>query len=309
MEFRSLNIQETLKEIFGHITVNHGVNRALWLGGELLQKLPRIEKKNWLSIFSLEEHEYGTFEWEDSLERMWVWEQAMNIQKMTSLKIPGKEISFSFIPVSHSESKELIGLFVIENSGLDLFELQGFLNSCSRHLGFCQELAQSKAIGYVDDLTSLFNHRYLPKILSQEIDRCQRKDQKFSLLFLDMDYFKKVNDGHGHLMGSRLLMEVAQILKRAVRSYDPLFRYGGDEFLILLVDTDKSTGEKVAERIRRSIESHDFVFEGTKLKLTASIGLSVFPDNAKTAKELIQLADQAMYYGKNKSRNIVYIAS
>ena len=299
----------SIKTIFAELTTQFRVDKVLWIGEELLCRLPRIEKKNWFSIPFFSEYEFGLMNWENEGQRLWFWEQALNSVEITTQNLPHSNLSVSFFPVYHPDEKKRLGVFAIENSGLDLLGVQKVLREAARHLAFCHEFQEAKTSSYVDDLTSLFNHRYLPKVLAQEIDRCQRQDKKFSLLFLDMDYFKKVNDGHGHLMGSRLLIEVASILKRSVRSYDPLFRYGGDEFLILLVDTDKSTGEKVAERIRRAIESHEFVFEDASIKLTASIGLSVFPDNAKSAKELIQLADQAMYYGKNKSRNIVYIAS
>ena len=134
----------------------------------------------------------------------------------------------------------------------------------------------------------------------------QRLDKKFSVLFLDIDYFKKVNDTSGHWIGSRLLVEVSRIILGSVRSCDYAFRYGGDEFVVVLVDTTREQGETIAERIRRAIEQHEFLIDSVSLKLTVSIGLAIFPDHAKSTVELLKLADQAMYYGKTKSRNIVF---
>ena len=96
--------------------------------------------------------------------------------------------------------------------------------------------------------------------------------------------------------------------QRSIRTCDYAFRYGGDEFVVVLVDTSPEQGEKIAERIRRAIEQNDFLIDGVALKLTVSIGLAIYPDHAKSTVELLKLADQAMYYGKSKSRNIVFLA-
>lgn len=309
MEFKSLSLSDSLDLIFKSLFKEFNVKNCLWMGKGLVSQLARVSRENWLSVESLKQLDRSLFPINSDEERLWFWEQALVIKDVTTLQHRPSGLNYTFYPLFHPETSEKLGLIVFENDGVNLLKVQDRLNQCARHIGFCLEHLDAKNLSYLDDLTSLFNQRYLPQVLSQEIDRCQRQEKKFSLLFLDVDNFKMVNDEHGHLCGSRLLVEVGQIIKTAIRSYDPLFRYGGDEFLALLVDTDKVTGEKVAERIRRAIESHEFMIDGKRIKLTVSIGLSVFPDHAKTAQELIQLADQAMYYGKNKSRNIVYIAS
>lgn len=162
---------------------------------------------------------------------------------------------------------------------------------------------------YVDDVTDLFNQRYLPIVLDKEIQRCQRMNGKFTVLFLDIDYFKMVNDSKGHWVGSKLIRQLGQIIKANVRGADFPFRYGGDEYVVILVDTDAKQALHIAERIRKCVEETDFLIDGHSIRLTVSIGLASYPDHAATPEEVMKLADEAMYYGKSKSRNIVFIAS
>jgi diguanylate cyclase (GGDEF)-like protein len=163
-----------------------------------------------------------------------------------------------------------------------------------------------KHLAYLDDLTHLYNTRYLDVALDREID----SGRPFCVLFLDLDHLKAVNDQHGHLVGSRLLVEVGRVLKSCVREEDVVVRYGGDEYVSLLLGVDSGMGLKVAERIRRSIENHIFLArEGLRVRLTASLGLSSFPEHASTKADVLDLADRAMYRGKRTSRNVVYIAS
>src|SRR5690606_38723151 len=108
----------------------------------------------------------------------------------------------------------------------------------------------------------------------------------------------------GHWVGSKVLVELGRLIKTSVRSSDYAFRYGGDEFVVVLVDTDVTNAEKVAERIRKKVEQTTFKIDGIQLNVTVSIGLAAFPEHARTSEQVIQMADQAMYYEKNKSRNI-----
>jgi diguanylate cyclase (GGDEF)-like protein len=172
-----------------------------------------------------------------------------------------------------------------------------------RNLG---RLKQVEHLVYLDDLTHLYNTRYLDVVLERELS----SGRPFSLLFLDLDHFKSVNDQHGHLSGSRLLVEVARVLRSCVRDEDVLARYGGDEYVLVLIGIDSGGGLKVAERVRRAIENHRFLSrESSPVRVTASIGLAAFPEHAGSKAELIDLADRAMYRGKRTTRNVVYIAS
>lgn len=170
--------------------------------------------------------------------------------------------------------------------------------------------AQVEDLAYLDDLTQVFNRRYLDLILERELKSAQQGGGTFSLLFLDLDHFKSVNDTHGHLAGSKLLVEVARLLKRCVRDNDVLVRYGGDEYVVLLRTTDSSGALRVAERIRQAFETHRFLTEeGLSAQVTACIGVASFPEHAADEVTLLDLADRAMYRGKKSTRNVVYVAS
>lgn len=167
----------------------------------------------------------------------------------------------------------------------------------------------AKELAYIDDLTSLYNSRYLYLILDREIKRAKRFKSSLILLFIDLDQFKKVNDTHGHLVGGKVLVEMAEVLTTCVREIDTMVRYGGDEYVVVLTETSVDSGMMIAERIRKSIEDHIFLAkEGLNIKLTACIGVAAYPDHASTKKELIHFADMAMYLGKGSTKNAVYIA-
>lgn len=208
----------------------------------------------------------------------------------------------------------LMGILLLEgltqpNAAQLNAKLKRSLDVAAKYLSFAYQNLEARNLSYIDEVTGLYNQRYLPMVLEHEIIRSKRDQSKFSLLFLDIDYFKMVNDGRGHLVGSRLLLELGKILKSQIRSCDYAFRYGGDEFIVLLGNSGADTSKLVAERIRKAIEGHTFSVEGHSLNLTVSIGLAAYPEHAQSATGLIQIADQAMYYGKRKSRNIVFVAS
>ncbi|MBJ6766144.1 diguanylate cyclase [Myxococcaceae bacterium JPH2] len=176
-----------------------------------------------------------------------------------------------------------------------------------RNLG---RFAAVEDLAYVDDLTRLFNTRYLHLVLDREAHDSLQMQRPFSLLFLDLDRFKSINDTHGHLVGSKLLVEAARVVKGCVRDHDVVARYGGDEYVVLLRGTDSGGALKVAERIRRTMETHQFLArEGLALKLTTCIGVASFPEHARDKAMLLDLSDRAMYRGKRGSRNVVYIAA
>lgn len=163
---------------------------------------------------------------------------------------------------------------------------------------------------YVDELTGLFNYRYLEVAMDRELRRAERYGSSLAVIFLDLDLFKQVNDSHGHLSGSKVLREVGSLLRKSVRDVDTVIRYGGDEYTVILIETGMAGAAIVAERIRRTIEKHEFLgSEGLNVKLTASLGYSCFPDDSKSKVELLELADQAMYRGKASGKNVVYSLS
>lgn len=197
-----------------------------------------------------------------------------------------------------------------EYSDVDLGNARFIAEQAALSFENAEKFASAKALAYVDSLTDLYNPRFLDIAIDREIKRSNRSEVPFTVLFMDLDYFKNVNDEHGHLVGSRVLIEVSNLLLHCVRDIDTVIRYGGDEYTIVLVDTDEKTAFKVADRIRQTIEEHPFLEdENLSLNITASIGLATYPNHAGSKKSLLDMADQAMYHGKNRSRNTVYIAN
>ncbi len=159
---------------------------------------------------------------------------------------------------------------------------------------------------YIDDLTGLFNYRYLDMALERELKRAERFRATLSVVFIDLDCFKGVNDVHGHIIGSRVLREVGGLLKRSVRDVDMVIRYGGDEFTLILVETGTAGAAVVAERIRHSLAEHRFLADADlDIRLTASLGYACYPDDTANRHELLDLADKAMYSGKARGKNTV----
>jgi diguanylate cyclase (GGDEF)-like protein len=160
-----------------------------------------------------------------------------------------------------------------------------------------------------DDCTGLYNARHLYKTLDTEVNRSARFGYQFSVLFLDLDYFKRVNDTHGHLVGSRLLGEVGVVIKSYLRMIDCAFRYGGDEFVVLLPQTGKEAATLVAKRLLDIFRTTDFLkAEGLNLNVRVSMGVATYPEDAKNAHDIIHQADEMMYAVKNSTRDNISVA-
>ena len=169
---------------------------------------------------------------------------------------------------------------------------------------------QAKERAFIDDVTEVYNARYLLQATEHEIRRAERSGKELSVLFLDLDRFKRVNDQFGHLVGSNALRHLSKVLLECIRQVDTLARYGGDEFTILLVDTGHDDALAVAERIRRTVA--ETLFEGAggaPIRLTISIGVATFPDHSPDREGMLDLADKAMYRAKSLGRNCVCSAA
>ena len=171
-------------------------------------------------------------------------------------------------------------------------------------------VAEAERLSQTDELTRLHNARYLRQFLVNEMKRARRFGSKISALFLDLDDFKTVNDVHGHLVGSHTLMEVASVILPSVRDTDCVVRYGGDEFVVILPETNSHEAVRVADRIRAKIERHRFTGgRRLQIRLTSSVGLAVFPDDALSPHQLIACADRAMYAAKAANKNCVRLTT
>jgi diguanylate cyclase (GGDEF)-like protein len=170
-------------------------------------------------------------------------------------------------------------------------------------------LKRAEALSVTDDLTHLYNSRYLNLVLRRETKRASRSGRPLSLLFIDLDGFKAVNDTHGHLFGSRALVEAAAVIRSSARETDVVSRFGGDEFALILPDTGSEGAFAVGERIRERIAAHKFLSEDRlDIHLTASVGVATLPDVAASADELMQAADMAMYRVKDSGKNGILVA-
>ncbi len=169
-----------------------------------------------------------------------------------------------------------------------------------------QELEQ---ISITDSLTQVFNRRFFMERARQEVKRVNRYGSSVSLLMIDIDHFKKVNDTYGHLAGDSVLNGVARLVKGRLRETDVLARYGGEEFMLIATPMDREGAVILGERIRALIESHPFNFDGKSISVTVSIGVSSWkPEMKENFEELIRLADDALYGAKEEGRNRVRTA-
>lgn len=163
-------------------------------------------------------------------------------------------------------------------------------------------------VSQTDDLTRLPNRRAFRSILKREYERAQRHKRPFAVLMIDADGLKPTNDQHGHAAGDRLLTTIAEVLKSALRETDNCARYGGDEFIALLPESDALTALDAAERIRTGVAHTSFDYGGARVQCTVSIGVASFPGDAASLDELLSAADRALYRAKNEGRDRVVLA-
>jgi len=221
----------------------------------------------------------------------------------------------SIICVPLRAKLRVLGVIQLVNVDMAHFghEEQFFLQALSDYAAIAIENARSvekiQELTITDDCTGLYNARHLYKTLETEVYRSARFGYEFSVIFIDLDHFKQVNDTHGHLVGSKLLAEIGYLIKAQLRLIDFAFRYGGDEFVVLLPQTTKDAALVVARRLRDSLRSSIFCKEeGLNLNVRASIGLATYPHDAKTPHDIIRQADEMMYMVKNSTRDNIGIA-
>src|SRR5215467_15894350 len=221
----------------------------------------------------------------------------------------------SIICVPLRSKHRVLGVIQLVNVDMKHFTDQEefFLQSLCDYAAIAIENARSvekiQELTITDDCTGLYNARHLYKTLEAEVYRSARFGYEFSVIFLDLDHFKHVNDTYGHLVGSKLLQEIGFKIKSQLRLIDYAFRYGGDEFVILLPQTDKNSALVVAKRIQDMMRKTVFLAEdGLNLNVRCSMGLATYPEDAKSSHEIIRQADEMMYMVKNSSRDNIAVA-
>jgi diguanylate cyclase (GGDEF)-like protein len=226
--------------------------------------------------------------------------------------------SIACLPLRHSG--RTLGILQLHNSKLDLLPdssisfLRVLCDYAAIALANARYLKLVHHLTITDDCTGLFNARYLYTTLENEIatdsdPRVISIQPHFSLLFMDLDHFKSVNDTHGHLVGSRLLAEVGGVIKRTLGPAHAGFRYGGDEFVALLRGLDKPAAMQLSAKLREAINQTSFLSgEGLGLRLTASFGLATYPQDGDTLHAIIRSADTMMYHAKARGRDQIAVA-
>ncbi len=216
-----------------------------------------------------------------------------------------------FVPLN-SQGK-LVGILAVgrKQSGrpysmddVDLLATVGTESAAA--LGNAQLYAQTKERAHIDELTGLLNHGYFHQRLEEEIQRCSRFGSVLSLIFLDVDLFKSYNDAFGHLAGDEVLRQIASHIKDSIRGVDMAFRYGGDEFAVVLPESSLDDACHVAERIRKRIECE---MESKGIAITCSMGVAAWPTDGVAREMVLRAADRALYLSKQKGRNQIALAS
>ncbi len=217
---------------------------------------------------------------------------------------------FTAFPIATGDTLRGVVALTGKNVARTVTENRGFLEKVVNQAHIVTESSRMlQRLGHLaahDALTEVVNRRYVLEVLSKECDRVTRYAGGVCLLMIDVDHFKSVNDARGHLGGDVVLREVARVLKDGIRTVDTLGRYGGEEFMAILPQTETEDARLLAERLRSAVEGHVFKHSGQKFSITVSIGVAHYPEESvASAEDLLRAADQALYRAKQAGRNRV----
>lgn len=197
------------------------------------------------------------------------------------------------------------------NNDKTLELLSAYIGLTASALHRVRLMETTKRASITDALTGVYNRRFFDEMIEKHIALAKRHDESLSILIIDLDYFKKVNDTHGHIAGDCLLREIAGYMRHHIRSSDILARYGGEEFVIIMPMIGKTHAVEKAEEVRRQVGSHDFntIVAGKSIRVTISIGVATYPEHGAEPDSLIHAADSALYKAKKTGRNRVEVPS
>lgn len=221
--------------------------------------------------------------------------------------------NYLFFQVSESQKQLITGILRLKGTISEKL-VDSFSRLIASHKRSSEQLKQYKKMEelvYTDDVTGLFNQRKLNQDLETALKKHRQINENFSILFIDIDFFKSVNDNHGHMVGTKILFDLASLLSCTVRESDYIYRYGGDEFVLLIPNTGPDAAKVIGERILNSIKGHTFELarpgekENSPYQLSVSIGVASFPENAKNREDILELADKMMYQAKKTGRGKV----
>jgi diguanylate cyclase (GGDEF)-like protein len=205
---------------------------------------------------------------------------------------------------------ELLVIVRVDYSGDPKEILNRYFFSYLKNVYFYQsnknKATSFKNLSMIDEVTGLFNQRKLTRDIEEAVEEHRQLNKSFSIMFIDVDFFKEVNDSWGHVVGSEMLIQIGEELKRVLRGGDRIYRYGGDEFVVLLAGVESKMLYTIANRVLDAVKGHKFDVPDGEHKLSVSIGLGEYPKDAKSAKEILQFADEMMYLSKKSGRGTVF---
>lgn len=217
---------------------------------------------------------------------------------MDNIQGQGFDLSPELLDQIQANIEEIIKSFPIsESNKTDVIKKINFMYSQTRHMSV------------TDALTGLFNRRHFESTIEREFMRAKRYSSNLSIAVFDIDYFKKINDTYGHLCGDYVLKEIAYIALETFRKTDILFRYGGEEFVVILTETPIDKAVIPLERFRKTIEDYPFFYDNNNIKVTVSIGVETLNPDIFTSSDLLGNADKALYHAKEDGRNKIITSS
>jgi diguanylate cyclase (GGDEF)-like protein len=211
-------------------------------------------------------------------------------------------------------SGKVLGVMELVNSDMKIYTrgemlLQALADYAAIAIENARAVQRIQELSITDDTTGVYNSRHLFTVLAEEVRRSERFGYEFSMLFVDLDRFKLINDEYGHMVGSKLLGQFGRCLRKNLRLVDAAFRYGGDEFAVLLPQTGKEAATHVARRLMRTFREKDWLTqEGLAIKLRASVGIATYPQDGSTSHAIVQSADDLMYQVKEAGRDSIAVA-